>query len=197
MLSLLAAAIVIVGGGLYLKHHHSVSNNKTVVATVVTKNSGSVKNANKYTDWTSYKLKYEGLNFIYPPDWHLADTSANGNDTFTFTGSNGFSASIQTIRGTCPSLNVGPVIYSLPLTLAGQATYLDFSAISQNSNLVNQVYVSTSKANPGECPIAKNIKGVLVAHAGYPASTSGKQVKDIVQDQNYLNAKDILGSMRY
>ncbi|HXR49540.1 MAG TPA: PsbP-related protein, partial [Verrucomicrobiae bacterium] len=184
--------LVVVVGILVYEHGKNTNQNAPQASsTAASKPSVSVP-----PSWKQYTLKYEKLSFSYPDSWQLQDTSKSGQDTVTLTGTNGYTASLQSGNDARPSIDANPkILLAESEKLAGQAVYLDFLA-DQTGN-VSQVYVSTSKSDASAAPSARHAGGLLIARSDYPASSPSESLLATTHDENYLNTMTVLNTMHY
>lgn len=150
--------IAIVGGTGWIVYNsqkkttRSLDNaNKSASSTETTEKTAAKSPLDPYDGWKTYTTKYEKMNFKYPTDLAINDTShasvagqdnvTPGIDTLKLTGAGDFAISIQTglegIGAGCPECTIS---FSDPVTLAGANYYINY--VNSGSGKISSVTVS-------------------------------------------------------
>jgi Tfp pilus assembly protein PilV len=122
--------LVVIGAVGYMVYHNNHKTTASVTTTASTKPATAPKTTtttpDPYAGWKTYELSVEKLNFKYPADWTVSDTSSATQDNVVFTATDGsqFNISDDNSNGgdTNPEASNNPV----PVTYVGQSDYLVF-----------------------------------------------------------------------
>jgi outer membrane murein-binding lipoprotein Lpp len=216
------ALIVLIAavGGVYSWQHKKVNESDAKVASLQsqlnslqnqvnklskqkqTTQSSTTQASNPYAGWSSYTLKYEKATFKYPSNWHVSDTSTNGQDMVALSPPDTFYLNIDTVNLGHPSVDYPTTIVdSVALTFLNQSGYINYfsgSSSATNSTINAELSMSSSSIFDNLFP-TKNLSPSGVYSISLGNKTTSMTLSNIKADpsEDNADAKLILESVSY